>query len=213
MSYSAQNIRNICLLGHGGNGKTSLAESMLYLTGGTERLGKTPDGNTTCDYDQEEVKRQISISMACAPLPYRDHKLNVLDTPGNFDFAGEVCSALYAADTGVMVCSAKDGLSVGAGAAEELLGRRLTDQQSGHNAQNGNTQPLHNLVHPFLRRNQALHKGPPSSFSGRPSRLCYLIVITAGLSITISNMEGVRRTAPADAFSPYSSTEIRFTSR
>ena len=113
MSYSTDKIRNVCLLGHGGNGKTSLAESMLFLTGAIDRLGKTPDGNTTCDYDQEEVKRQISISMACAPLTYRDHKLNVLDTPGNFDFAGEVCSALYAADTGVMVCSAKDGISVG----------------------------------------------------------------------------------------------------
>ena len=63
MSYSAQNIRNICLLGHGGNGKTSLAESMLYLTGGTDRLGKTADGNTVCDYDPEENRRQISISL------------------------------------------------------------------------------------------------------------------------------------------------------
>ncbi len=124
MSYSTDKIRNVCLLGHGGNGKTSLAESMLFLTGAIDRLGKTPDGNTTCDYDQEEVKRQISISMACAPLTYRDHKLNVLDTPGNFDFAGEVCSALYAADTGVMVCSAKDGLSVGADRAWKMLRER-----------------------------------------------------------------------------------------
>ena len=69
MSYSTDKIRNVCLLGHGGNGKTSLAESMLFLTGAIDRLGKTPDGNTTCDYDQEEVKRQISISMACAPSP------------------------------------------------------------------------------------------------------------------------------------------------
>ena len=70
MSYSAQNIRNICLLGHGGNGKTSLAESMLYLTGGTARLGKVPDGNTVCDYDPEETKRQISISLAVATVEY-----------------------------------------------------------------------------------------------------------------------------------------------
>ena len=121
MSYSIDKIRNVCLLGHGGNGKTSLAESMLFLTGGTDRMGKIPDGNTTCDYDPEEVKRQISISMACAPLSYRDHKLNILDTPGNFDFAGEVCSALYAADAGVIVCSAKDGLSVGADRAWKML--------------------------------------------------------------------------------------------
>ena len=111
-------------LGHGGNGKTSLAESLLFLTGAIDRLGKTPDGTSTCDYDPEEVKRQISISMACAPITYRDHKLNVLDTPGNFDFAGEVCSALYAADTGIMVCSAKDGLSVGADRAWKMLRER-----------------------------------------------------------------------------------------
>lgn len=121
MSYSAEKIRNICLLGHGGNGKTSLAESMLFLTGGTDRLGKPTDGNTVCDYDPEEVKRQISISLALAPVEYKGHKLNVLDTPGNFDFAGEVCSALYAAETGVMVCSAKDGLSVGADRAWKML--------------------------------------------------------------------------------------------
>ena len=124
MSYTTDKIRNVCLLGHGGNGKTSLAESMLFLTKGIDRLGKTPDGNTTCDYDPEEVKRQISISMACAPVKYRDYKLNVLDTPGNFDFAGEVYSGLYAADTGVLVCSAKDGLSVGADRCWKMLKER-----------------------------------------------------------------------------------------
>ena len=70
MSYSVQNIRNVCLLGHGGNGKTSLAESMLYLTGGTVRLGNPVDGNTVCDYDPEEIRRQISISTAVAPVEY-----------------------------------------------------------------------------------------------------------------------------------------------
>lgn len=67
MSYSAANIRNICLLGHSGVGKTMLAESMLYLTGATDRLGKTADGNTVCDYDPEEIKRQITIATALAP--------------------------------------------------------------------------------------------------------------------------------------------------
>lgn len=71
MSYSAQNIRNICLLGHGGNGKTALTESMLYLTGGTERLGKINEGNTVCDYDPEETRRQISISLSVAPVEYQ----------------------------------------------------------------------------------------------------------------------------------------------
>ena len=90
MSYSVQNIRNVCLLGHGGNGKTSLAESMLYLTGGTVRLGNPADGNTVCDYDPEETRRQISISTAVAPVEYNGCKINVLDTPGYFDFSGEV---------------------------------------------------------------------------------------------------------------------------
>ena len=94
MSYSAQNIRNVCLLGHGGNGKTSLAESMLYSTGGTDRLGKVPDGNTVCDFDPEEIRRQISLSTAVAPIEYKGCKINVLDTPGYFDFSGEVMEAL-----------------------------------------------------------------------------------------------------------------------
>ena len=107
-------IRNICLLGHGGSGKTSLVESMLYLTGVTDRLGKPADGNTVCDYDPEEIKRQISISLAMTPIMYNGVKINVLDTPGNFDFAGEMQSGVRAAEVGVLVCASKDGLSVGA---------------------------------------------------------------------------------------------------
>ena len=114
MSYSAQNIRNVCLLGHGGNGKTSLAESMLYSTGGTDRLGKVPDGNTVCDFDPEEIRRQISLSTAVAPIEYKGCKINILDTPGYFDFSGEVMEALRVADSAVIVCSAKGGMSVGA---------------------------------------------------------------------------------------------------
>ncbi len=113
MSYSVQNIRNVCLLGHSGNGKTSLAESLLFMTGSLDRMGRTADGNTVCDYDPEEVKRQISISMAVAPLEYKGCKINILDTPGGFDFSGEVMEALRAADAAIIVCSAKDGLSVG----------------------------------------------------------------------------------------------------
>ena len=113
MSYSVQNIRNVCLLGHGGNGKTALAESLLYMTGAIDRMGKNADGNTVCDYDPEEIKRQISISMAVAPLEYKGCKINVLDAPGGFDFAGEVMEALRAADAAIIVCSAKDGVSVG----------------------------------------------------------------------------------------------------
>ena len=124
MSYSPQNIRNICLLGHGGNGKTTLVESLLYLTGGTDRLGKPSEGNTVCDYDPEEIKRQISISAAVAPVEYNGCKINVLDTPGNFDFAGEVAECLTVADAGVLVCAAKGGLSVGTERAWRYLDQK-----------------------------------------------------------------------------------------
>ncbi|MDD3346603.1 elongation factor G [Oscillibacter sp.] len=113
MSYSVQNIRNVCLLGHSGSGKTALAESLLYMTGAIDRMGRMADGNTVCDYDPEEIKRQISLSAAVAPLEYKGCRINVLDTPGAFDFAGEVMEALRAADAAVIVCSAKDGISVG----------------------------------------------------------------------------------------------------
>ena len=124
MSYSPQNIRNICLLGHGGNGKTTLVESLLYLTGDTDRLGKPSEGNTVCDYDPEEIKRQISISAAVAPVEYNGCKINVLDTPGNFDFAGEVAECLTVADAGVLVCAAKGGLSVGTERAWRYLDQK-----------------------------------------------------------------------------------------
>ena len=113
MSYSVQNIRNVCLLGHSGNGKTALAESLLYMTGAIDRMGRCADGNTVCDYDPEETKRQISISTAVAPLEYKGCRINLLDTPGAFDFTGEVIEALRAADAAIIVCSAKDGVSVG----------------------------------------------------------------------------------------------------
>ena len=121
MSYSPHNIRNICLLGHGGNGKTTLVESFLRMTGVIDRLGKTSDGNTVCDYDPEEIKRQISISAAVAPVEYNGCKINVLDAPGNFDFAGEVAECLSVADAGVLVCAAKGGMSVGTERGWQLL--------------------------------------------------------------------------------------------
>ena len=111
---TTQDIRNICLLGHSSSGKTSLAESMLYLTGAIDRLGRTADGNMVCDYDPEEIKRQISISTAVAPVQYAGKKINVLDCPGFFDFAAEMLAAIRVADAGIIVCSAKDGLTVGA---------------------------------------------------------------------------------------------------
>jgi elongation factor G len=121
MSYSVQNIRNVALLGHGGNGKTTLVESMLYMTGVLDRQGRTADGNTVCDYDAEETKRQISISTAVAPVEYNGCKINVLDTPGNYDFSGDVQQALRVAELGIIVCDAKSGLSVGTERAWKLL--------------------------------------------------------------------------------------------
>ncbi len=111
--YTANAIRNICLLGHSGSGKTALAESLLYMTGVIDRIGKNADGNTVCDYDPEEIRRNISISTAVVPLEYHNNKINLLDTPGGFDFSGAVMEALRAADAAIIVCSAKDGITVG----------------------------------------------------------------------------------------------------
>jgi len=113
MPYTTDGIRNIAILGHGSSGKTSLAESMLFLTGGTDRLGRIADGNTVADSDSEEVRRQISIYLATMFVEYKGCKINILDTPGYFDFAGETAEALRVADAGIVVCSAKDGISVG----------------------------------------------------------------------------------------------------
>jgi elongation factor G len=113
MTYATDKIRNIALLGHGSNGKTSLAESMLFLTGQIDRLGKIVDGNTVGDSEAEEIKRQITISLATMYSEYRDCKINILDAPGYFDFAGEAAEALRVADAGIIVCGAKDGITVG----------------------------------------------------------------------------------------------------
>ena len=124
MSNATDKIRNIALLGHGSNGKTSLAESLLFVTGQTDRLGRVADGNTVSDSDSEEIKRQISISTSAMFAKHKDVKINILDTPGYFDFAGEVVEALRVADAGIIVCSAKEGLNVGAEKAWKYLSER-----------------------------------------------------------------------------------------
>ena len=111
--YTANSIRNICLLGHSGSGKTALAESLLYMTGAIDRMGKNADGNTVCDFDPEEIRRHISISTSVVPLDYKGARINLLDTPGGFDFAGAAMEALRAADAAILVVSAKDGITVG----------------------------------------------------------------------------------------------------
>ncbi|MCC8129435.1 MAG: elongation factor G [Clostridiales bacterium] len=124
MSFTAKQIRNICLLGHSGTGKTSLVESMLYQTGEIARMGKTADGNTVSDYDAEEIKRQISISTSIIPIKYKDCLINVMDCPGNFDFSGEVMEALEAADAAVIVLPAKGSVPVGTERAWKLAQTR-----------------------------------------------------------------------------------------
>lgn len=111
--FNSSKIRNICLIGHSGDGKTSLAEAMLYLGKVTDRLGKTTDGNTVCDFDPEEKKRGISISTAVANIEWNDTKINILDTPGYFDFVGEVKSALRVTGTAILVVDSKSGIKVG----------------------------------------------------------------------------------------------------
>lgn len=106
-------IRNVALLGHGGSGKTSIAEALLYIGGGIDRLGKTTDGNTVCDYDAEEVKRGFSLSAAVAPVMWKGIKINLLDTPGYLDFVGEALQVLRVADSAVIAVDAKAGVEVG----------------------------------------------------------------------------------------------------
>ncbi|MDD6012867.1 MAG: elongation factor G [Oscillospiraceae bacterium] len=112
-SYSVSNIRNIAIAGHTGKGKTALSEAMLYIAGVTDRLGKVSDGNTVMDYDAEEKKRQCSISSAAASFEWRDTKINILDAPGKFDFAGGMAEAMRAADCAVIVTSAGSDIDVG----------------------------------------------------------------------------------------------------
>ena len=111
--YRTDRIRNVVLLGHGGSGKTTLAEAMAYLAGMTNRLGRVEDGNTVSDFDKEEIKRHFSISTTLIPVPWDKVKINVLDTPGYFDFVGEVEEAVSAADAAIIVVSGKAGVQVG----------------------------------------------------------------------------------------------------
>ena len=110
-----RNIRNIALIGHSGNGKTTLAEAMLYLSGATDRFGKTADGNTVCDFDAEEIKRKFSISAAVAPVQWKEIKINLIDAPGYPDFEAEVDQALRVADIALILADAnsRDGVHAG----------------------------------------------------------------------------------------------------
>ena len=118
--YRTDEIRNVVLLGHGGCGKTSLVEAMAYVSGATNRMGKVTDGNTISDFDKEEQKREFSISTTLVPIEWEKAKINILDTPGYFDFVGEVEEAVSVADAAVIVVSGKAGVEVGTEKAWEL---------------------------------------------------------------------------------------------
>jgi len=107
-----EKIRNVALVGHGGAGKTSLAEALLYVAGAIPRVGRVEDGTTVCDFDPEEHRRKISVSLALAPFEWEDHKINVIDTPGYADFVGDVAAGLRAADLAIFVVSAVEGVEV-----------------------------------------------------------------------------------------------------
>ena len=118
--FTTDKIRNVVLLGHGGCGKTSLVEAMAYLAGMTKRMGKVENGNTISDFDKEEIKRQFSIKTAVVPIIWGDHKINILDTPGYFDFVGETEEAVSVADAAIIVISGKAGIETGTKRAWDL---------------------------------------------------------------------------------------------
>lgn len=118
--YTTDKIRNVALIGHGGSGKTSLTEAMAYLSGITSRMGKVDDGNTVSDFGKEEIKRKISISTSIVPIEWEGYKINIIDTPGFFDFSGEVEEAISAAGAVIIVVNGKAGVEVGTQKAWDL---------------------------------------------------------------------------------------------
>ncbi|MBP0989904.1 MAG: elongation factor G [Oscillospiraceae bacterium] len=118
--FKSDKIKNVALAGHGGGGKTSLAEAMLFIAGASDRLGKVSDGNTICDFDAEEIKRKASVSLSIAPFIWKDTKINLLDTPGLFDFAAGFYEGMRAAETVLIPVSARSGVAFGAEKAYKL---------------------------------------------------------------------------------------------
>ncbi len=111
--YKTEHLRNIALVAHGGAGKTMMAEAFLHYAGTTTRLGKVEDGTTVSDYDEEEIRRKISLYTSVLPVEYRDHKINLLDSPGFTDFVGEEISALSVADGAIILVDSVSGIEVG----------------------------------------------------------------------------------------------------
>jgi elongation factor G len=113
-NYPAAKVRNLVLLGHGGSGKSAFAEAVLFDAKAIDRMGRSADGNTVMDFDPEEIRRKISLNTSIATCEWRDYKVNLIDTPGDFDFVGEVMQGIRVADAGLILISAKDGNAVGA---------------------------------------------------------------------------------------------------
>ncbi len=153
--FAVEKVRNLAFIAHGGAGKTSLAEAMLFTAGATDRLGRVDEGNSVMDFDPEEIRRKVSISMGIAPLEWKDHKFNLLDTPGYFDFVGEVKAALRVVETAVMVIDAVAGVEVGtelthrhalaAGVARMILINKMDRENANFN------KALDSLVNAFGR--------------------------------------------------------------
>ncbi|MCQ2479433.1 MAG: elongation factor G [Clostridia bacterium] len=123
-TYNAKDIRNIVIAGHGSRGKTTLAEAMIFLAGGSDRMGRVADGNTVLDFDAEEKRRKVSISTAIAPIEWKNFKLNIIDTPGLFDFAGGMSEGIRAAECALIVTAAGSGYDVGAEKAYKAAKKR-----------------------------------------------------------------------------------------
>ena len=104
--YQTKDLRNICIIGHGGCGKTTLAEAIAFNAGLIDRMGKVEEGSTLSDYDPEEVKRNISINTSLIPVEYKGHKINVLDVPGYFDFVGEMIATMRVSDSALVLVDA-----------------------------------------------------------------------------------------------------------
>src|SRR2546423_13540853 len=111
-TYQPEAIRNVGLFGHQGTGKTSLAEALVFLSGATTRVGRVEDGNTVCDFEPEEIKKGLSVSLALTPVEWRGHKINLIDVPGYADFIGEAQAALRVVDLAIFVLSAVEGVQV-----------------------------------------------------------------------------------------------------
>ncbi len=139
--YNSNDIRNVCIAGHGGRGKTTLAEAMLYIAGASDRFGKVADGNTVMDFDAEEKRRHNSVSSAVCPLEWRDRKINLIDTPGLFDFATGVAEGIRAAETVLIVTKSGSGVGVGAEKAYKAATARNMSKYiivTGCDAENAN---------------------------------------------------------------------------